>query len=127
MTELGDVDTQDLREAVAAALTRMAGQGSVPAASALLKLLQEVERAELGEGHRARMKELAEEPAELARYLGELGESLEEVETRFGRAPSKEERAAWERGAADRTLEVKAVELGEARRGGALADWMHEK
>ena len=117
----------DAREKVAAGLIKMAGDGSVPAASAALKLLNEIEQTEASQRHRERLDELRDDPPSLCAYLGELGQDDDAVAAIIGRAMSADESAAWARGKLDRAVEVRALELAAARKGGKVDGWMRRR
>ncbi len=123
MAKIDDVTTEELRAKIAEAMVRMASQGSVPAATAVLKLLNDVEQKALADEHSEAIA--AMDPVALSRYLGALGATKKDVERRLGRALSPNEEAAFAKGRSDRQLEVRAIELGQVRRGSARVQrWM---
>lgn len=120
-------DPDELEQRIAAKLTMSAleGEGSVPAARQVLELLDRIRGRKAAEDHRQRMDEFAEQPVDLARYLGYLGEAVRSVEERLSHALTEDERAAYEEGRRRRQLELRAVELDRAVRGqGKPAPWM---
>ena len=56
--------------------------------------------------------------------MGELGAADAVVRRKLGRAMTEDERSAYVAGADARMLEARALELGQARRGGKVLDWM---
>jgi hypothetical protein len=125
---IGDTDTGALRDAVTLALARMSSQGSVPAAGALLKILQGAEEAHAATAHRERLEALEGDTLGQARYFGELGVELQELEDRLRRKPTHEELQAWKAGHRDRALEVRAIELhGLRSSGGKPPPWTKQK
>jgi hypothetical protein len=122
---IDDVTTAALRSKVAEAMVRMASQGSVPAATAVLKLLDDVEQKALADEHAAALA--GGDTVALCRYLGGLGATKKDVEQRIGRAMTRAEEAAYLDGKRDRQLEVRAIELGQVRRGTAKVQrWMQK-
>lgn len=125
MAKIDDVTTDELRGKIAEAMVRMASQGSVPAASAVLKLLNDIEQKSLASEHSDAMKSM--KSIELCRYLGGLGATKKDVERRLGHGIRPEEEAAFVDGKRDRQLEVRAIELGQVKRGGAKVErWMQK-
>jgi hypothetical protein len=125
MAKIDDVTTEKLRGTIAEAMVRMASQGSVPAATAVLKLLNDIEQKSLASEHSEAMKNM--KPIELCRYLGELGATKKDVERRLGHDLSPEEGSVFIDGRRDRQLEVRAIELGQVKRGGAKVErWMQK-
>jgi len=124
MTEIDDdaariagVPVEKLRGSIASAMTKMASQGSVPAATAVLKLLTDIEAAHASGNHRRKLNQLVGDPPKLARYLGELGVSGRDVKLKLGREMSAAEKAEYDAGANERRIEARALELESARRG----------
>jgi hypothetical protein len=125
---IGDTTTGKLRDAVALAMAKMSSQGSVPAATALLKVLEGAEEAHAAQAHQERLEALEGDTEGLARYLGELGVERLELESRLRRPATPEEMHAWRAGHRDRALEVRALELRALRaHGGKPAEWMRRK
>ena len=116
----------DVEKEIATSLAKMAKDGSVPAASAVLKLLDQKREAAASEAHRAKMASLEDTPIELCRYLGELGQSADDTEKHLGRGLTMDERAALAHGNRSRLIEVRAIELAAARQSGKIADWMNQ-
>lgn len=106
----------------------MSAQGSVPAAGALLKVLHGAEEAHAATAHRERLEALEGDTVGQARYFGELGVELQELEARLRRKPTHEELQAWREGHRDRALEVRALELHSLRTtGGKPPEWTKQK
>lgn len=120
-----DPDELERRIALKLSMSALEGEGSVPAARQVLELLDRIRSRQAAEDHRRRMAESADQPLELAHYLGYLGEAVRTVESDLERPLSDEERAAFEEGRRQRQLELRAVELDRAVRGqGKPAPWM---
>jgi len=111
------VPVEKLRGSIASAMTKMASQGSVPAAAAVLKLLADIEAAHAAGNHQRKLSQLVSDPPKLARYLGELGVSGRDVKLKLGREMTGAEKAEYDAGANERRIEARALELGSARRG----------
>lgn len=123
---IGNKPVEALRGAVATALTKMSAQGSVPAATAVLKLLDQVEAAHVAGEHQRKMRALRNKPLELAFYLGRLGIQGERLTLAFGRKLKPPEEAQHKAGINERIVEIHAVELGAALRGQkpTTLEWM---
>lgn len=106
------------------ALTQIVAQAkSVPAAKVAAELLEQMRERGDADAHRARLAN--PDPLAVAQYLGEIGASDAAVIAQLGRQPTREESAAYDRGAALRAAEVQALALARARRGTAKAEpWM---
>jgi len=102
----------------------MASQGSVPAANAALKLVDQRRQAHAGTLHREKIEDLRTKPLDLCRYLGELGQDDIVATKILGRALTEKEEAARVAGAQARKIEIRAIELGRARNGGSISPWM---
>lgn len=78
------------------------------------------------DAHRRRLAEIGHDSSRLARYLGELGVHSKDVGLRLGRKLTAEEQDEYDRGACDRRIEARALELESARRGqkSAVLEWM---
>ena len=117
--------TDDIIEATLAKLTKAAKSGDPAAARKVLRdLLDQVPETAAESCHRARLTEIGDDPVALCHYLGELSALRKEVVIRLGRDMKPKEAAAYEAGALDRRLEVRAIELHRARRGGKVEPWM---
>jgi len=115
----------EAEQKVSDGLVKMANQGSVPAANAVLKLLREKREASASEQHHERMEGMIDKPCELCRYLGEMGQPIAAATERIGRALSDEEIAAHKNGQSDRALEIRAIEISQVRNGnGKIETWM---
>lgn len=113
---------------MALAMARMSAQGSVPAAGALLKVLETAEEAHAAEAHQERLRALAGDSVGLSYYFGELGVESSELEDRLGHELTAQERRAWTQGHRDRALEVRALELQALRaHGGKPPGWTRRK
>lgn len=120
--KLGTADLDELEAKALAALVRQAREGNATAAASCVAGVERLRKTRLAESHRERMSGL--EGPDLCRYLGELGQTRDEVDRRLGRRMSKAEAEAWRLGEEDRLLEVRAVELGRMRRGdGDVPKW----
>ncbi|MBC8424471.1 hypothetical protein H8E07_10140 [bacterium] len=118
----------DARKKVSDGLVKMANDGSVPAANAVLRLLDEQEKAGAAERHTERMESLADSPAELCEYLGELGQPADALANILCRPASDDDRDAWKRGQLRRFIEVRAIEMARLRAGaGKVEAWMRVK
>lgn len=116
----------DARKKVSDGLVKMANDGSVPAANAVLKLLADQEEAGAAERHAARMSELDGDA--LCEYLGELGQGSGSAGALLGRDLDASEREAWKRGQLRRFIEVRAIEMARLRAGaGKVEAWMRVK
>jgi predicted kinase len=108
-------------------LVRLANQGSVPAANAVLKLLAEEREREAAELHVGRLDELHDEPIALARYLGEAGMSKHEAQVITGEQLTDEQLEALIAGRHARKAEIRHVELQRVRSGGGkIEPWMRQ-
>lgn len=123
-TKIGNVKTSDLREKLVIAMVKMASNGSVPAAQAVAKMIDDFETNAMASEHRKKMASLSSKPEELCRYLGMIGEVKSELARHLGRDPHKNELDAFVRGTKDRRLEMRAIELESAKKGGKVEDWM---
>ena len=120
---VGDSTVRALRDGIVEFLVTQAGQGSTPAASAALSLLAQIEQAADADSHRARLAD--PDPLAVARYLGEIGATAEQLAAQIGRRPTDAETAAFQAGAAARCDEVRAIALARVRRGTGKAEpWM---
>jgi hypothetical protein len=120
--KLGTAELDELEAKALAALVRQGREGNATAATSCLTAVERLRKTRLAELHRERMAGLAGEA--LCRYLGELGQTRDEVDGRLGRRMSKAEAEAWRLGEEDRLLEVRAVEIGRMRRGdGDVPKW----
>ena len=120
-------DPEEIERQIAVKLSMAAlqGDGSVPAARQVLEVLDRIRSHQAAEEHRRRMAEFADQPVELARYLGYLGEDTKGVKGYLGHTMDEDERSAYEEGRRRRQLELRAVELDRAVRGqGKPAPWM---
>ena len=116
---------EEAENKVAEGLVKLANQGSVPAASAVLKLLKEQKEATASEVHRKKMDSLKEDAVALCQYLGELGQSPASVANVIGRPMSSEESDSHKKGELERVIEIRAVELNAVRAGaGKVENWM---
>jgi hypothetical protein len=124
----GDDDPASLDEVedkLAEALVILAGQGSVPAANAALKLIQQKREEGAAHAHRATMEAHRCNPIALGRYLGQLGQSAQAVADIMETDMSDDVRAAWKAGQLERSVEIRAIELNQVRRGnGKIEGWM---
>lgn len=125
MAKIGDSTTDDVREVVVEAMVRMASQGSVPAAGAVLKVLEQIEDKDATEKHREKVDSL--KGADLARYFGEIGAEQALVAKHIGRELDRSEKRAWKDGRDKRRVEVRAVQLARVRAGGSVENWMVEE
>jgi len=123
-TSLAGATLDEIESAITESLTRMAAQGSVPAANAALKLVESRRQASASDAHRARLEELSGDSLALAHYIGELGERFDTLEAMIGHELTTEELDALEDGARERRAEVRAIELSRARKGGSIDKWM---
>jgi hypothetical protein len=111
--------------AVKLSMTALQGEGSVPAARQVLEVLDRIRSRQAAEEHRRRMAEVSNQPLELARYLGYIGEEPKGVQAMLGHAMTEDERSAYEEGRRRRQQDLRAVELDRAVRGqGKPAPWM---
>jgi hypothetical protein len=115
---------EEIRESLAIAMTKMASQGSVPAAQAASKMIDELELREISENHKAQLDELKTHPNDLCQYLGYIGESETEISRHLGREPDEGELNFFLDGIKDRQLEIKAIEIAFAKRTGKIHEWM---
>ena len=99
---IAGVPVEKLRSSIASAMTKMASQGSVPAATAVLKLLADIEAAHASGNHRRKLNQLVSDPPKLARYLGELGVGARDVKLKLGREMTSAEKAEYDAGANER-------------------------
>ena len=118
-----DVTPDEVEDAIAAALIKMASQGSVPAANAALSLIGRKRQSDASALHRQKITELRGDNLALAAYLGELGIAWKEAKETIGRE-TPDIQAAHERGATDRRIEMRAIALSRARNGDPLEPWM---
>jgi hypothetical protein len=115
----------DIIEATLARLTKAAKSGDPAAARKVLRdLLEQVPETAAESCHRARLAEIGDDTVALCHYLGELDASPGEVAARIGHRMTGAEKAAYDAGALERRLEVRAIELHRARRGGKVEPWM---
>ena len=124
MAKILDVETSVLKEKLVVAMAKMASQGSVPAAQAAVKMIDEIELSEAANEHFEKIEELKKHPGKLCYYLGRIGESKSDIDRHLGRKPSEEEVELFKTGAKDRRLEIRAIELDQVKRGGKVEDWM---
>jgi hypothetical protein len=119
--EIEGVPIDQIRTKIATFLVKAAAQGSTPSATAVLSLLSDMEAAAAAAEHRTRMAEIevSGDTLALATYLGQLGATRLSLAGRLGREPTDPEISAWQRGARDRMLEARALELARARTGQA--------
>lgn len=123
-----DLDLDGIENGAIRALLRSAVQGDVSAARAALAEVDRVRSERLGDEHRKRMAEIADDSVALAAYLGSLGVARAEMERRIGHRITEAELEAWERASDDRILEVRAIELQQMRRGsGKVPTWATRK
>lgn len=118
--KLAGIPTREVRESLAKALTKLASQGSVPAATNLASLLRDWDVAEQANVHRQRLAQLSGNTVGLCAYLGELAIHPSEVESMLGRKPDAVEAMAYEQGQRKRILEARALELHIVRTEGKL-------
>ena len=119
-----NVDSLDSAERrVLDALVASAEGGNATAAAHALLAVQRIREKNSATLHRSRMADLAHDGEQLAEYLGTLGLTLSEVETRVGHSLRATERASWSRGQESRLLEVRAVELQRMRSSGEIPRW----
>ena len=114
MAKIDDTTTEELRGAVVQAMARMASQGSVPAATAVLKVLDQIEDQEASLRHN---EALRGPPQEVAHYLGMLDATKSTIERILGHPLTPEEEKQRKAGSTDRQLEVRAIELSRVRAG----------
>lgn len=116
---------EEAEQKIAEGLVKLANNGSVPAATAALKLLKEQREANTSEVHREKMNELKDRHEDLCEYLGELGQTTGSVSSVLGRPMNKSEQTRHEAGQITRSIEIRALELDSARRGsGKVEPWM---
>jgi hypothetical protein len=111
---LSDIEEQ---EAESMEALRTQGQSNPHAAKDHLTALERIRKTRHGELHQDKMRELADQPVNLAYYLATLGQTVAEVADRVGRKLKPQEVKAWKQGQADRLLEARAMELQWMRRG----------
>ena len=121
-------DWDQIEDEIAAALAKMASQGSVPAANAALKLIAEGRAADSAKTASRRIS-AAKEDNEVSSLFGELGLGRAELSARLGvRALSDEQKIAHEKGSITRALEVRALQLELAKNGlRKFESWMLKK
>jgi hypothetical protein len=117
MTQLSLEKLTELEQKLLEALVELARSGNVSAAKAALLASEQFRKTRHAELHRGTMEDLESRPVDLAAYLSGLGQTQAEVAARLGRKLRPAERAAWAQAQEDRLLEVRAVELGQMRRG----------
>ena len=120
-----DLDEYERKIAAKLTMSALDGDGSVPAARQVIEILDRLRSRQVAEEHGQRMTELADQPIELARYLGYLGEDPRDMEGYLGHSMTPEERSAYDKGRRQRLLELRAVEFDRAVRGqGKTIAWM---
>lgn len=106
-------------------LLKIAQHGSVPAASAALKVLSDISIAHIHEQHLAHIESMREDALALSEYLGEIGTSFSALDIYLGHVPTDDERQKYRYGALKRKNEIQAIELELAKRGkGKIEKWM---
>ncbi len=118
------LDPAAVEDAIAEALTRMASQGSVPAANTALKLVDQRRQADAAAQHAAKLAELADNEQALARYFGTLGLSKAHLSEYLDAPCSSASEDALRTGARARHMEIRAIELARVRSGGKIETWM---
>ena len=108
-------------------LVSLASEGNAAAANQALVALQRIREHGSAGLHQKRMEALAETPAALCAYLGELGTEIATVEARLGRKMSREEKVCWSDAQEQRLIEVRAVELSRMRATGEVPKWATRK
>lgn len=125
MTRILDGTSKDLKIGILEAMTTMIGQGSVPAATTALKIIEEIEQNEISEDHHSKMSEYKDDTVKLCHYLGYVEEPKSELQRHLGREPRGPELQAYKDGRKDRRLEVRAIELARVKKsGGSIEEWM---
>jgi hypothetical protein len=112
---LSDIEEQESESL--SALHTLGQSGNHQAAKDHLTALERIRKTRHGELHQDKMRELADQPVDLAYYLATLGQTVAEVADRVGRKLKPQEVKAWKQGQADRLLEARAMELQWMRRG----------
>lgn len=116
---------EEAQKKVADGLVTLANQGSVPAATAVLKLLAEERAKATAERLSGRLGELKGDSAGISGFLGEAGMHPQEVETILGHEMTENDRKAYTAGKLARKAEVRHIELQRVRDGnGKIDDWM---
>ena len=117
----------DIRTALVKSPLKQAGHGSVPAATRLTSLLEELEQQQQAGLHRERMAQIGSNTIALAEYLGELGVDPDEAE-RTLRQPLTQDpivARAYEQGQRTRIMEARAIERHRAKMTGEVPEWMN--
>jgi hypothetical protein len=122
------ISPDDLDAVVARALGRLGKAAKSQDPLAAQEIIKDLIRSQLelaaSSEHRDRLSEIGDDTVALCRYMGELGAADAVVRRKLGRAMTEDERSAYVAGADARMLEARALELGQARRGGKVLDWM---
>jgi hypothetical protein len=123
MPKILDKTTAEIKEQLLIAMAKMSSQGSVPAAQAAVRMLDDLEVKEIANEHREKLTSGTRE--EICYYLGKIGESMNELARHLGSDPSDKDFECYYNGVKDRKLEMKAIEYEMVRRGsGKVQNWM---
>jgi len=129
--EIGQIDGvgfDELETELLTALVRLAGQGSVPAATQANQILERRREAEAAGRHSATLTGAEADPGALCYYLGELEQPVAVVEDHLDRRMTAGEKDRYEQGRTDRQMAIRAAELDKVRRGRAAPQkWMRAK
>ena len=122
---IGDATPADIRLAIVEAMIQLAGHGSVPAATAAARLVDQLEAAQLRDEYAAQVTDA--KPCEAVRYLAGLGFSPEDCLDMTGSEASERALMAFERGQQERLVCARAAERRAAYQTGKPPAWMDDQ
>ena len=123
------ISSDDLDSVVSRALGKLGKAAKNNDPTAAQEIIKDLIRSQLelasANEHRDRLREIGDDTVKLCKYFGELGMPDSMIKRELGgRQMTADERKAFVGGADARVLEARALELGQARRGGKVLPWM---
>ena len=122
---IGDATPAEIRLAIVEAMIKLAGHGSVPAATAAAKLVDELESAQLQHEYKIKMSNST--PAQRVEYLASLGVSPKDCLELAQCKNNKETQSAFNRGQNQRLICARIAEQRQAHKTARIPDWMSVK